>query len=587
MSASEPVEIELKLMAYDAARLAELPRVLYAVADEVRPEIPSDYRDFYLDTPDWRLYRAGFGCRARYTPKGAVLTMKAVAPIENGWASRCEIEEALEGDAAHPPRRLPEGRVAKRFGPVVGDAPLEVKVELRKRHSAYHVVAGDVAVEASADEVHVIGTGSERDFAEIELELERGDAEAFRALAESVRQRLSLAPSDASKFARGLEMAGVAPPALLEGDELRIRPGDRLIDAAHKVLRRHFDRLLWNEPGTRLGLDPECLHDMRVASRRMLAALRVFGEALPPRRAKALGEEVKWVARQLGQVRDLDVSLARIQEEIAQLGPDAEEALRSYQDHLLAERRKARARMLRALDSKRFARFAGRMGRFLGAGPPRRPAATLARRPVRDAAQTLIRSLLKKFLREGRRLDRDSAAEVLHGFRKRCKMMRYACEFFSDVYGKPALRVARRVVAVQDALGEHQDACVANENLRRFAVDHPAPRGRRSEALLTLGRLMARREMFADTCRDAFAKAWKRLDRKKTLGPLKKRMDKIASDAPPAPTAPKRRPAPKPARPHVAVVPAPKRPAPPQRPERHDAPAEETPGSGERPAVNC
>ena len=62
------------------------------------------------------------------------------------------------------------------------------------------------------------------------------------------------------------------------------------------------------EPGTRLGEDPEELHDMRVATRRLRAALSLF-EAVLPVRAQVFREELGWLARLLGTVRDLDVQL--------------------------------------------------------------------------------------------------------------------------------------------------------------------------------------------------------------------------------------------------------------------------------------
>ena len=77
---------------------------------------------------------------------------------------------------------------------------------------------------------------------------------------------------------------------------------------AFAVLRRQLAVVRAKEPGTRLGEDPEELHDMRVATRRLRAALSLF-EAVLPVRAQVFREELGWLARLLGSVRDLDVQL--------------------------------------------------------------------------------------------------------------------------------------------------------------------------------------------------------------------------------------------------------------------------------------
>ena len=79
----------------------------------------------------------------------------------------------------------------------------------------------------------------------------------------------------------------------------------------YAVVRRHLGVLLAKESGTRLGEDIEELHDMRVATRRLRAALDLFAEVFPVR-AVGLRNELRWLAGVLGAVRDLDVQLERM-----------------------------------------------------------------------------------------------------------------------------------------------------------------------------------------------------------------------------------------------------------------------------------
>jgi inorganic triphosphatase YgiF len=90
-----------------------------------------------------------------------------------------------------------------------------------------------------------------------------------------------LLPSAMSKFERGLAVLGLLARARGEeaAYELKITREDRLIDAAYRVFRKHFERMKLNEPGTRIGDDPEFLHDMRVSTRRLRMAFRTFRDA--------------------------------------------------------------------------------------------------------------------------------------------------------------------------------------------------------------------------------------------------------------------------------------------------------------------
>src|SRR5215467_4412586 len=86
-----------------------------------------------------------------------------------------------------------------------------------------------------------------------------------------------------------------------------------------QVLRQHALAFGQHAPEARTSSDIEHVHQTRVATRRMRAALRVFGDVLPPELA-GLSDELKWIAGQLGPVRDLDVQLLRVRGAGAALG---------------------------------------------------------------------------------------------------------------------------------------------------------------------------------------------------------------------------------------------------------------------------
>src|SRR4028119_1748914 len=150
-----------------------------------------------------------------------------------------------------------------------------------------------------------------------------------------------------SKYETGLFAMGLSPEGWADLGPTGVDASLSLGEMAFAVLRRQFVAMRAHEPGTRLGEDPEELHDMRVATRRMRAAIKIFQDALP-KRSRWLGEELRHFAGVLGAVRDLDVR----SEEVKGLssGDGEENEARAAVVASLEERRaEARGRMLEAL----------------------------------------------------------------------------------------------------------------------------------------------------------------------------------------------------------------------------------------------
>jgi len=244
-------------------------------------------------------------------------------------------------------------------------------------------------------------------------------------------------------------------------------------EVAFAVLRKHFASFLTHQPGTQLGEDPEHLHDMRVATRRMRAALRLFEMALPPHETMRLRRELRNVGWLLGKVRDLDVQSAQMEEWAATMVTVGPEAVAPLLRLLEARRERARAKMLRFLDSRRFASLQGALFRRLRGSPSaRRPAAQL---PIRAAAPILIRRAHRKFVRVARAIDRTSPPAAYHQVRIRGRRLRYALEFLEPVYGLPARELIDALTVVQDILGRYQDGQVSMAILRELSGETTLP----------------------------------------------------------------------------------------------------------------
>ena len=121
-------------------------------------------------------------------------------------------------------------------------------------------------------------------------------------------------------------------------------------DAAARVLTERLDALMTHEAGTRTGTDPEELHDMRVASRRLRAAMEAFAVCYRGKKFTRVVKETKELTDALGGVRDSDVLLTRMEAYAATVPPDERPAIATFIARIRAGRETHRTTMLHALD---------------------------------------------------------------------------------------------------------------------------------------------------------------------------------------------------------------------------------------------
>jgi CHAD domain-containing protein len=247
-------------------------------------------------------------------------------------------------------------------------------------------------------------------------------------------------------------------------------PDDSMSEAGRKVLRFHFLRMLKHEPGTRIGEDIEELHDMRVATRRMRAAFRVFGSYFKARAVRPYIVGLRRTARALGQVRDLDVFMQKAHVYLETLPPDCANDLDPLLDVWQTQREQARKEMLAFLDGAKYHDFVEAFQLFLEtpeAGVPKMKGFPPRPIQVRHVAPQLIYMRWADVQAFGRLLD-GASVPVLHALRIECKRLRYTLEFFREVLAPEAKQVIREVVQLQDHLGNLNDADVANALLSDF-----------------------------------------------------------------------------------------------------------------------
>ncbi len=476
----------------------------------VAPGSTRELTDTYLDTEDWRLYRAGYALRVRRkgSNKTSELTMKSLASAGDGSGGkvrRREISERVSNaDGGFPDLSNARGPVGERLRALTGSHELRSLFEIWTRRRTFSLrleaqedsveggndsSSGEIVQDASgnirrsgdgprvaeialdATEIRLDNDEEPTRLSRVEVEVEEEAPAEVSEFVEEMRRSLELEPTTASKYEAGLYAAGLSPagaPDLAADDiDASMSAGE----VAFAILRRQFAAMLAHEPGTRLGEDPEELHDMRVATRRMRAALKLFSGALPEQ-AGFYRNELKWIAGALGEVRDLDVQIEHLEE----LSSDQEEDREAFGEvvETLGERRaETRERMLEALDSDRYDRFVSSFAGMLRCGPEgEEHEEGVANEPIVVVAPDLVSRRYKKWRKTGKNLSEESPPEEYHEFRKEGKRLRYALEFLEDVYGeKPTMGLVKPLKELQDGLGRHQDLIVAAELLENAAAD--------------------------------------------------------------------------------------------------------------------
>ena len=287
-------------------------------------------------------------------------------------------------------------------------------------------------------------------------------------------------------------------------------PDDPAIHLAYGRLLEQFEEMITQEPRAWEGLDPEGVHKMRVATRRLRSALRAFKKVLPAS-IRSFNREFKWLAAALGGVRDLDVARGNLPHFLSELPPEDAAHMNDYQQFLADQWQEERRRLLACLTSRRYGRLKTGFAQLLERGPSMRDMETLGSVTIGDAAQLLIGRRYRGVLRRGREITSVSSDESLHALRIQCKRLRYLLEFFRPAYGELLKAETRRLKKLQDVLGDFQDACVASQLLRRYAEGLPMRSSNRGQ-IIALGQLIGGQDRQAAMRRADFARVWERFD---------------------------------------------------------------------------
>jgi triphosphatase len=242
------------------------------------------------------------------------------------------------------------------------------------------------------------------------------------------------------------------PPGVSVGESLRLL-------TAHLA-----DVILYWAPIAPVGDAPEPVHQMRVAVRRLRAALSAYRAISAGPELADLGDALKGLAKRLGEARDWDVFLHATGRAVGKAFAD-DGRIAALLDAAARKRAASYAALQAYVESEEWRLLSVRLAMVPAMQPWADPSdaeqmAILAEPAETYAARTLER-LNKKVQRAGADLGALAPAE-LHAVRKRAKKLRYAAEFFAPLFPhKKVNRFLEKLEELQEALGTVNDGHVA------------------------------------------------------------------------------------------------------------------------------
>jgi CHAD domain-containing protein len=212
-------------------------------------------------------------------------------------------------------------------------------------------------------------------------------------------------------------------------------------------------------PGIIDDVDPEHLHDLRVATRRTRTALGQLKGSLPKPTVTPFRAEFNWLATITGPCRDHDVWIEDLRQDLPLVTTASDPAIVSIVRAAGEKRRRVWLTLEDHLRSARFSRLCPAWRAALDASAACR--SEDGSRPVKDVATERILRAHKRLVRHGDEIVQGAPDEILHRTRIDAKKLRYLLEFFSACYPRDAVRgVIRRLKDLQDDLGRFNDCAV-------------------------------------------------------------------------------------------------------------------------------
>lgn len=415
----------------------------------------------YYDTPDALLRRRGFSLRLR--PKGDQyeLTLKS---RDANTLTRGEWNSLLPEPMVDL-SQLPADAPWSRIGTILAEELLPRFTTDMERSKAV-LNLKETKFEIAFDNGRIYNDSDETVLTELEFELLDG---SVSAMLEHVRSKLgdrAFVLGTLSKADRGEALADDRPPDPVKAAKPALKAADTLESAVRKIIDVTLSQIMGNLAAAQAGSDPEGVHQLRVSLRRLRSALTLFKTHLSEE-ATAFNAEAKRALDMLGGARDLDVFLLETLPPVVD-GTGGGSGLERLGKIAAQKRQSAYEDVRKLIRDPQFNRFlldliaTAHRGDLVTKG---------AKLPLQPIAAKLLQKRHKKVLKLGRGFE-DLPAPERHEVRLALKKLRYACDYFQNLFPPNAVKpYLKRLSAMQEDLGHLNDLDVAEDLVDRLTAN--------------------------------------------------------------------------------------------------------------------
>lgn len=473
---AKEVELKLTLAEKEQRRFLRHPLLKQAVHRQTET-----LDNIYYDTPDLALRRYGIALRLRRHGKHWLQTVKLAGTAAAGLASRPEWEVPYAGrfDFSVVTEKkvrtwLQHPRLLAQLAPIF---------ETRFQRQTWRFTAAPGAVLLTLDRGWITAGDERTEISEVELELDHAPLNALFDLALPLTESLALTPAVRSKAERGYQLHSGIPWQPVKATKISILPSLSPLAAFRTIALACLEHLQQNHYGALHTEDPEYIHQMRVAMRRLRAALRIFSPLLPTRFTSALKDAFTPLMALLGQVRDLDVLYAEIAAPVLAAMAHKQRSkdkppLASLLSAIDQQRQHTRQQAMALLDSPAYghALLTALQALHQQETSATKNATTNATTKATTSATKLprfaakrLRSTIKNVSRRIRAIDYENPTS-LHELRIAIKRLRYALDFLSSLTTLKNLQpIVSQLIPLQETLGQLNDLSQAGKWLMAYA----------------------------------------------------------------------------------------------------------------------
>lgn len=501
---SSETEVKLGVAPSAADKVARLPWLRHSSRGGVQQR---RLETVYFDTPKLEVHDCGVTIRVRHADGQRLQTIKA-ANGASGPFERSEWEHEISRDA-------PDLKLAK--GTPLWPLARKRKKKLRRKlkpifetvvqRTTFPIRVDGAELEIALDRGHIRTRGARRSepISEIEIELKRGDPGELSKVVKRLARSVAVAYSPRSKAERGYALRSRNSDAPVRSSNIAL---DRrsTADAAFRTIGFScLEQVIANERAVRHD-DPEGVHQMRVGLRRLRAAISIFKDMLGGAETEALKRELKWLTEQLRAARDLDVLIAERVHPLRDAEPVGADAGVLERD-LTAQRKASIEKAKAAVDSDRYRAMGLKGALWLAHGAWSHSNAAASKKgrdmPVEEFAATVLAERSKKILKKARKVA-ELEPRARHKLRIAVKKLRYACEFFADIFAgakrdAQRKRFCKTLKSLQGFLGTLNDIEVHKQFATTLARSgkHSAAQPRKA---LAIGFIAGREEKQVASC---------------------------------------------------------------------------------------